>query len=123
MNLHAIVSQAISVINPMILITLRRNAGYTTLQDGSRVPSFTDSTGKAQVQALSSKDLAFVDSQGIQGNMRAIYLYGDWHGIVKTDNQGGDILFFNNKKWLVTQVMETWPDWCKVIVTLQDDII
>jgi len=35
--------------------------------------------------------------------------------------KGGDLLDFGGQTWLVTAVLETWPDWCKVGVTLQLD--
>ena len=61
------------------------------------------------------------------GVMRSVYMYGNAAGVVRADNIGGDILIFpeipngSNRNWLITQVVETWSDWCHVIVTLQQD--
>jgi len=62
-----------------------------------------------------------LESQNIQGVSRAIYLYEDAQSVVRPLGKGGDLLIFDNMTWLVTVVFETWSDWCKVGVTLQDD--
>ena len=123
MNLHGLAIGAISAVNPVVSATVRRNLGYITMQDGSRTPNMFDSTANVQVQALSSDELKFMDAQGIQGNLRAVYLFGNWGGIIKADRIGGDMLIFDNHKWLCVTALENWPDWCKIIVRMQDAII
>lgn len=121
MNLHGIVSGAIGTVNPFTDVTILRSAGYVTDPDGTRVPAYETFTGPAQVQDLSSDDLNLLTEAGfaIQGSRKNIYLNGAWAGIVRADKQGGDIFQFDNADWLVTMVTEQWPDWCKVIVTMQ----
>jgi len=57
--------------------------------------------------------------------MRSVYIYGQAAGVIRANQIGGDILVFSESKggtprnWLITQVMENYPDWCRVIVTLQ----
>lgn len=121
MNLHQIVSGAIGIVNPFIEVTILRSAGYITDPDGTRVPAYETLTGPAQVQDLSSDDLKMLVDAGfnIQGGRKNIYINGSWAGVVRADKQGGDIFQFNNADWLVTMIAEQWPDWCKVIVTLQ----
>jgi hypothetical protein len=125
-KLRTIVNGAIQGINPDQQIGWVQSGGYTTSPDGSRTPNTTTKPVKANVQALSGSDLRHVDGLNIQGVMRSVYLYGDVEGIVRTDGKGGDILQFPEvpggtvRDWLVTQVIETWSRWCKVIVTLQN---
>lgn len=120
MNLHGIVSPAVSAINPPITATLRMSAGYTTAGDGTRTPAYApDQTAQVQVQALGNAELRQLDSLNIQGVMRAVYLNGNWQGVDRPDGKGGDLILFGGQTWLVMQVMETWPDWCKVAVCLQ----
>lgn len=125
MNLRSIVNGAIQGINSDTVVTWVQSNGYSTSPDGTRTPNQSSQDVSANVQALSGTDLRHVDGLNIQGVMRSVYLYGDVEGIVRADGKGGDILQFPEvpggtiRNWLVTQVMETWPTWCRVIVTLQ----
>lgn len=125
MNLHSIVRGAINAVNPDIQATLLRSTGYTTDAAGKQVPTFTTLTGKIQVQAVGAKDLEHTDYLNIQGVMRSVYLLGNWAGLVRADQKGGDILQFPQvpggevQDWRVINVPETWPDWSRVIVWLQ----
>jgi len=127
MNLRSIANQYIQVTNPNIQINWIQSNGYTTDDAGRRTPQTLTLTVNAQVQALSATDLQHTDGLNITGVMRSVYLYGNAAGVVRVDSLGGDILVFPeipggcNRNWLVTQVVETWPEWCHVIVTLQDD--
>lgn len=126
MRLRSIVNGAIQGINQDQPITWVQNSGYTTAGDGTRTPNQTSVTVNANVQALSGSDLRHMDGLNIQGVMRSVYLYGDVEAIVRAQGKGGDVLQFPmtpgaaTVNWLVTQVMETWPHWCRVIVTLQN---
>jgi hypothetical protein len=61
----------------------------------------------------------------IQGVMRSVHIFGNIQGVVRIDQQGGDILQFPElpggaiRNWKVIQVMETWPTWSRVLVALQ----
>lgn len=126
MNLHGIVRRAITTVNPDILVTLRRSTGSAIDANHKVVPTFADVPDlPAQVQALSGKDLQHPAMLNVQGVLRAVYMYGNTQGIVRPNGQGGDLLLFpevpggDAKTWLVLAVYETWPDWCKVGVVLQ----
>ena len=125
MNLHDIVRGAITTVNPDIQAMLRRSTGYTVDTDGTQVPQYDEMTGTAQVQGIDPKDLVHVNNLNIQGNLRTVYLYGNWFGIVRAGEQGGDILVFpavkggENCEWLVVVQKEVFPDWCSVIVCQQ----
>lgn len=130
MNLHAIVSGAIGVVNPQVNGQVQVSTGYTTLKDGERVPSYADAfTVPIQCQALTAKDLAQTDSLNIQGVLQAFYLNGDIEGVDRPFGKGGDLISFGavnvptslqNTTWLVQTVLETWDTgWCKVAGVLQ----
>ena len=127
MNLRLLANRLTQVTNPNIQINWVQSNGYTTNDAGKRTPKTITLTVDAQVQALSATDLKHIDGLNINGVMRSVYLYGNAAGVVRADQIGGDILVFPeapnccNKNWLITQVMETWPDWCHVIVTLQEN--
>lgn len=125
MNLRSLANKITQVTNPNIQINWIQSTGYTTNPAGKRTPTTLTLTVWAQVQALSATDLKHVDGLNITGVMRSVYLYGNAAGVVRADQIGGDILVFPEvpngtmRNWLITKVMETWPDWCHVIVTLQ----
>lgn len=120
MNLHGIVSGVIGAINPPIEVTIRQSiGGYTTAPDGSRTPNANDIAAEVQLQALTGKEIQQLEGLNLQGEMRAAYLAGDWEGVVRADQKGGDLFLFNNQTWLAVQILETWPDWSKVALCRQ----
>lgn len=127
MNLHAIVRGAITAINPDVAVTVRRSSGApTVLADGTQVPAYIDTVVRVQVQALTYSDLQKLDALNIQGVRRAVYLSGVVMGAVRVAQRGGDMLIFptgtlpEGDTWLCVQVLEQWPDWCKIAITLQN---
>ena len=112
-------------VNPNIDATLLRANGYTTDATGHRTPNTRAIQVKAQVQALTARELAQMDGLNVEGVMRAVYLYGDIEGVVRADSKGGDVLEFREtpysfvRSWRVVTVLETWPEWCKVAVVMQ----
>ncbi len=128
-NLRAIANPITQVINANLTVPWIQNDGWTIDGAGKRTPVTTTVTVQAQVQAMSAGDLKHADSQNIQGVMRSVYMYGDVQGIVRATQQGGDVLQFPMHpggpvaNWLVSSVIETWSDWCHVIVTLQSPLV
>lgn len=122
MNLHGIASGAIGAINPPVLATIKSSNGYTTNPDFSRAPAYTVTQDvPIQVQALTAAEIRHTDNLGLQGVMRGVYLNGAANGMVRKYGEGGDLLIFGGNTWLATTVLETWPDWTKIAVTLQTD--
>jgi len=121
-NLHQIVSGAIGAVNPFVLISVQVSTGYATNPDGSRTPSYTTVCGvSAQVQQLTGEDLRHLDALNIQGSTRKIYVNGNIDAIVRFAERGGDVVTLpNGTQWLTTTVLERWPDWTAVAVTMQN---
>ena len=122
MNLHAIVSGAIGAINPPTACLFRASAGYDIAPDRSQVPRYVDFPDvMCQVQTLSNTDLRKMDALNIQGIGNKIYLNGDANGVNRGEIKGGDLFIFpNGSVWLVTVVLENWPDWTACAVTQQN---
>ena len=121
MNLHALVRGAINSVNPDIPVSIQRSAGYTTSPDGTRVPVYdAPLAAMAQVQELTAADLRKLDGLNIQGAVRSVYLNGQWNGAVRPGGTGGDLLTFQGRVWLVTAVLDQFPDWTHMAVTLQN---
>jgi hypothetical protein len=126
MNLHGLVRGAIGAVNPDIPACLHKATGeYETSDAGIRTPKYKISKGKIQVQGVNGRDLERLNNLNMQGIFRSVYLYGELSGIVRSSHKGGDLIEFADvgskviNKWLVVQVAEVWPDWCKVIVCQQ----
>lgn len=78
-------------------------------------------TAIGQVQPLTYRDIEHLSGLNIQGYQRGIYINGTLDGLVRIDEKGGDLIQTpDGRWWLVTLVLEQWPDWVKVAVTLQD---
>jgi len=128
MNLHGIVRGAVGAVNPEIQATLRKNMGNTTLPSGKQVAGYLSSTGLIQVQGVVGDDLTHVNNLNIQGVTRKVYLPGNWTGVVRADQKGGDLLYFSQfpgsvvQEWMIKTVFEAWPDWSSVLVVLQTSI-
>ena len=122
MNLSGLVAGAIGAINPRILGTIQVSTGNTTNADFSRTPNYrTYRNVPMQVQALSNQDLKQMEGLNLQGNMKAIYITGPVDGVVRATSKGGDLITLPDSSiWLVTIVLEDWPDWTKVAVTQQN---
>lgn len=123
MNLHGIAKGLVSAVNPMTRLSMQRSlGGYTTAADGTRTTNYSppfDVFG--QVQDLTSDELKQLDGINLQGVHRSIYLNGHWEGLERTAVRGGTLLTTpDGNVWLVVKVIEQWPDWCKVAVTLQN---
>jgi hypothetical protein len=137
MNLHGIFRNTIPSINPDVAVVYVASAGAPTVNAaGKSTSSYASPVNvRAQVQPVTGQDLRKYDFLQAQGIYRAVYLFGDIEGIVRSAQKGGDLLKFPMSQapgstvytWLVRQVDETWTSdatqggWCRVIVVQQLD--
>jgi hypothetical protein len=124
MNLHSIASGAIGSVNQNIPITIKISNGYTTDENYIQQPQYTTINTVGQIQPLSASDLKRLESLNIQSVDQKVFLSGNYEGIFRQLGKGGDILTFaygNNsaQDYLVTTVLERWPEWCSLGVTMQ----
>lgn len=124
MNLHGIAAGTIAAINPLVPLTVQVSVGSTQSPtgDGTRVPAYAAPVVVfGQVQPMTWRDIEMTDGLNLNGTRRSIYLNGAIDGLVRVSNKGGDLITdAAGNVWLVALVLEQWPDWCKVAVTLQD---
>lgn len=132
MNLHGLVRDAISVVNPDRAILWRVSTGSTTDASGKQTPTYAADVTipRAQIQSATGDNLEHAGFQNQQGVYREVYAYGSVQGVVRPEVKGGDLLVFapvlggSPRVWLVVHVLETWtPDvagWCHVLVALQE---
>jgi hypothetical protein len=122
MDLRSIANTCTQTINPNTAVTLRKSTGFATGAGARQVPTFSDVSGSANIQALSADDVSQIDGLNIQGTMQSVYLRGDAAGVIRPDQTGGDILIVPTGRyvgtWRVVKVLEQWPDWCKIVIVL-----
>lgn len=122
MNLRQIANRMTRAINPNLSAEIYRSAGEVTAEDGSVTPSYDDMIiMQVQKQAVNQDDLKHIENQNIQGMLVSIYTNGNWCGMNRKKDQGGDLFVIGNDTWLVLAVPEIWPDWTHAICVLQLD--
>lgn len=127
MNLHALVAGAVGAVNPPTLCALQTSAGYNEQSDGTQTPNYASPVMVfVDVQALTYTDLMKLGGMNQQGTRRKAYLSGNYEGADRNAIKGGDLLTMPNlpgfpgpTTWLVAQVLEWWPDWVSLAITLQ----
>lgn len=125
MNLHGIVSGYIGAVNPLIPVMVRSSTGSTTADDGKRTPSYADPVCViAQVQPLSTRDLQMLEGLNQNGVKWKVYLSGQVDAVVRPELKGGDLIDIatgpHQGTWLVTVVLEQFPDWTCAGIVLQN---
>ncbi len=128
MNLHGLVRAAITTVNPDIDATLIKSTGYTVL-NYVQTPTYSVAPVRIQVQGVKPSTLQHMDALNIQGVLRQVHMYGNTAGVVRPDGTGGDLLNFPQaaggdvQSWKVVAVLETFPDWCSLVVQLQTKLV
>lgn len=125
MDLLRATAGAIDSVTPRIPASIKISKGYDTAPDGVQKPLYQAPVNvRAEVQALSYKDLQHIAGLNLNGTRRAIYLEGKFDGTVRVSQKGGDLITIASGPskgiWLTALVLEQWADWCKVAATLQD---
>jgi hypothetical protein len=122
MNLQNVVSGVISAVNPQIAGQMFVSTGYTTDDSGSRTPTYaTPIPVSVQLQPLSYKGLQQTDGLNLTGIVKEAYVNGNFEGVNRGAQKGGDLLVIGTETWLIVQPLEEWHDWCRFIVNLQVD--
>jgi hypothetical protein len=122
MNIRGLANGATQAINPNETVSVLRSTGSTPGPGARQVPSYAASvSASAQVQALDGDDLKQIEGLNIQGNLKAIYIYGELAGVLRPNQTGGDLIKRKNdtETWLVVKILEAWPNWVKAVIVLQ----
>lgn len=93
MNLRQIVNPISNTVNKNILVSLQTSNGYSIGAGQRQVPLYNPAvTGIGQIQALDGSDLRQIENLNLQGTLRALYMYGNLAGVMRSNSKGGDIV-------------------------------
>ncbi len=128
-DVRGLANAATTTVNPNVVVSVLKSTGYTAGAGARQVPSYaTAIIGPVQIQALDGDDLKQLDGLNIQGTIRALYGNGFMAGVLRPNQEGGDIVkitdmsgFPGARDWLVVKVLEGWPTWTKVAIVLQGE--
>jgi len=131
LNLHAAVRDVIPAVNPDITAQFQASTGPGVPDaSGNVTPTYAAAVPvRCQVQPLSRGDLRQIETLNLQGVFRTVFMFGNKQGVVRVNQQGGDLLQFPqfqgqaSSTWLVVSVDGPWNveqgGWTKILVQLQ----
>jgi hypothetical protein len=121
MSLHDLVSNLIGSVNPQVLCQWYQCTGSTGGAGGYRTPTYNLPVAiSIQVQQLTAADLAHTNDLNSSVISRKVWCNTILTGIDRAAGLGGDKLVLpDGTFWLVTQILEKWPDWCSAIIIKQ----
>lgn len=120
MNLRDLANGSTQTVNENIPVNVIRSLGYTTGTGRKQIPTYAPAvSGFGNLQALDSVDLKQLEGLNIQGEIKAIYLYGTVSGALRPEGTGGDLIEIAGRTWLVVKVLEGWSNWSKAAIVLQ----
>ena len=133
MNLHQIVRDAISSVNPNTYVTIKKFSKYT-IDDAGKITNeysnYYPDLGHslivatfAQIQPISGERLQHLANYNSSNVYVRMFVNGEEHGLSEALSTNGDIVIFNNQTWKIVEVPGLWrkSGWNEVILCLQDD--
>lgn len=118
LNLHALTRPLITLVNPDQPVTILVSAGFTVNAQYEQVPAWAPAVEvMAQPQPVPDRTLQFLVQQRQNSIWHDFYLSGDWSGLDRPAEQGGDLVYWDGAEWQVDQVLERWSPtagWTKI---------
>jgi len=122
-NVRGIVRSGVNSINPDTPVVILQSSGFTVLPGGIQAPGYLPAVSAiAQVQPIPSEELKHIANFNSSSVYYDLYIDGDWHGLNRADEKGGDLIYFDGFEWLVISRPEAFSlssNWTKVRVVQQ----
>ncbi|UQZ10689.1 hypothetical protein M8G38_12860 [Providencia stuartii] len=124
-NVRSLANTAIQIVNKNIPAVLMTNEGYQTDDAGVNTAKFVNYDISVQLQSLSTQDLEHLGVINQQGQFIYGYARGQISALRRPKKKGADKMMFKaygedeKSEWLVTQVIESYPTWVKVLLWRQ----
>lgn len=129
MNLRAIANSITRGVNPNnTQAVLMTNMGYQIMAGGKQVAIHDSAPIEIQTQSIESDELDHLNLVSQQGQYSFVYANGLISAQRRSLGKGEDYLVFKpygedqNTIWKVTKVMESYPDWVKVLVVRMNQV-
>ena len=119
-NMHDDVRGAITDLNDDTPGNVYVSTGATNSR-GILTPTFSTVAAQLQFQAQDHDKVMHERGLEYAGIYYTVYAYGNFTGIDRPDSKGGDLVqtTSDGKFYLITRVLEWWPQWCSFEVTRQ----
>lgn len=117
MNLHNIVRRAINSVNPDQPVIVRLCTGQNHKPGGIKEAVYSDIPAIAQIQPVPSNEIQFIDNYVSSSEYRNFYLNGDFSGLSRRSETGGDLIIWRGKTYFIDSEPEPWSatvGWTKV---------
>lgn len=123
MNLRSIANSITRGVNPNnTQAVLMTNMGSQIMRGGKQVPIHDSASIEIQTQSIESDQLEHLNLVSQQGEYNFVYANGLISAQRRSLGKGEDFLIFKpygedqNTIWKVVKVLESYPDWTKVLV-------
>lgn len=129
MNLHGLIAPYVGAVNPLVPVAALISSGQSAPSPSGVVsPVYSQQISLlGQIQPITWRDLQQLEGINLGGVRWKIYLNGEVDGIVRAEKKGGDLIIIptgrHSGTWLVSQVLEQYPDWVCAAITFQDSTI
>jgi hypothetical protein len=102
-NLNAAASVALDFLHKIEQVTLLRNTGWATDDDGSVVPTYAEpETAAAQVQDAGRSALMHVRKINDNARQKLFWLNTDVRPVDRFSEHGGDLVLYEGTRWRIT---------------------
>ncbi len=109
MNLNKLVRSAISSVNPDVTVTILRSAGFIEDEAGNQIPQYLPPVSTiAQIQPINSEERQVAERLNQSRIYRNAYLNGNWTGLQRSTESGGDLIYWDGFEWWIDDVPEAW---------------
>ena len=123
MNLHDIVSSAITSVNPFQEVTITPRESYSADEFGEASSYMGEPyTILADVQPTSSEDIKFINNYNQSSVYKTFWVSANTFGINRPMAKGGDKVVCNGKTYYVASMPEDWYEtsgWSHFVGQLQ----
>lgn len=133
MNLHKIVRNAISSVNPETRVTIKKFSSFEVDEAGKVINKYNsynpdvdlniNLSVKAQIQPIAGEKLEHLYNYNSSNIYVKMFINGEEHGLSEALSTNGDIVIFDDKVWKIVEVSALWKKsgWNEVILCLQND--